>query len=101
MLVMLTRSPFQRLDYRRNLRLALTRPGSEVVLLQDAVLALQKAPADYQEIVVKARGEGISFYALAPDLEARGLDPAASYPGTRVIDYGEMVDLILKHGQVL
>ncbi|MDN5345095.1 MAG: tRNA 2-thiouridine synthesizing protein [Clostridia bacterium] len=101
MLVMLTRSPFQRLDYRRNLQMAMTQPGSEVVLLQDAVLALQKAPADYQEIVDRAREQGINFYALAPDLQARGLDTDVAYPGTRVIDYGEMVDLIIKHGKVL
>lgn len=101
MLVMLTRSPFQRLDYRRNLQLAMTQPGSEVVLLQDAVLALQQAPADYQDMVERARNQGINFYALAPDLQARGLDTGAPYPGTRVIEYGEMVDLIVKHGKVL
>ncbi|AKX93184.1 sulfurtransferase complex subunit TusB [Neomoorella thermoacetica] len=101
MLVLLTRSPFQRQDYRRNLQLAMTQPGSEVILIQDAVLALHKAPADYQEMVDQARVQGINFYALAADLEARGLDTKATYPGTRVIDYGEMVDLAVKHGKVL
>ncbi|MGI9862607.1 sulfurtransferase complex subunit TusB [Moorella naiadis] len=98
---MLTHSPFQRLDYRRNLRLAMTQPGSEVVLLQDAVLSLQQAPADYQAMVDRARNQGINFYALAPDLQARGLDTGVPYPGIRIIDYGEMVDLIVKHGKVL
>jgi hypothetical protein len=58
---MLTRSPFQRLDYRRNLQLAMTHPGAEVVLLQDAVLALRKAPEDYQKMVEQRAGRGSIF----------------------------------------
>lgn len=61
-------------------------PQAQVVLLQDGVY-LDPSPA---------HAAGAQVYAVKADVERRGL--AASLPAfVQVIDYGQLVDLVVAH----
>jgi tRNA 2-thiouridine synthesizing protein B len=47
-------------------------------------------------MIDKAKGD-ISFYALGPDLEARGISKDKLIDGIKVVDYGGFVDLVAEH----
>jgi len=42
----------------------------------------------------------VTFYALAPDLEARGVDKANVIDGIKLIDYAGFVDLAAENDRV-
>lgn len=93
MLHIVNKSPFERNALESCLRLA--KPGSSVLLIEDAVYAaLEKA--SHAETLA-ARMEDFSFYVLGPDVSARGLSDAPLVEGVNVVDYEGFVDLVADH----
>lgn len=79
--------------------LARARPGSGVILIEDGVLgALQGSP--FAQRVAELEGV-IEFFALGPDLAARGIEPERVAPGIEVIDHGGFVDLACRFDKTL
>ncbi|MBI4299908.1 MAG: hypothetical protein HY677_02140 [Chloroflexi bacterium] len=67
------------------LDIAKNDPGAKVVLIQDGVYLNAQA----------ASAAGVQVFAVKRDMEKRGL---AEKPGvSKVIDYPELVDLIVQH----
>lgn len=93
MLHIVNKSPFERNALESCLRLA--KPGSSVLLIEDAVYAAL-AKASHAETLA-ARMEDFSFYVLGPDVSARGLSDAPLVEGVNVVDYEGFVDLVADH----
>lgn len=89
-------SPFEGSALESCLRMAI--PGSGIVLLQDAVYAgvSGTAPGRLLEAAMAAHG----VYALAADLEARGIARSRLIPRLEVVDYGGFVDLCVEYSKV-
>ena len=72
--------------------LARVRPGSAVLLIEDAVLgALAGSP--HAERLAVAAAAGVEVFALGPDLDARGIEAGRRASGIEVIDYAGFVAL--------
>lgn len=95
MLHIVNKSPFEKSSLDSCLRLA--RAGSALLLIEDAVYAAQKGSAI--ESKIQAALKTLKVYALAPDLDARGMKGAA-IDGIELIDYGGFVDLVAGHRNV-
>jgi tRNA 2-thiouridine synthesizing protein B len=93
MLHTVNKSPFERNTLRSCLRLA--KPGSAILLIEDGVYAALSGTAVSGEIA--ERMGDFSFYALGPDIAARGLGGSPLIEGVRVVDYGGFVDLVVEH----
>ena len=72
--------------------------GDSIVLMEDAVLALQ-SPIALSSFVAKANNFGICVYAMASDIELRGVEIKQSE--VKVIDYDTLVDLVIDHDKQL
>jgi len=95
MLHIVNKSPFECSSLESCLRVA--QPGAAVLLIEDAVYAAIQgtaAPAPVREAAGKLR-----FYALAPDVEARGMQGRIA-EGVELVDYGGFVDLVTSHNTV-
>lgn len=68
-------------------------PGDTVVLTENAVLAIVDARLNIPE--------NVALKALAPDLEARGLDPKATSTTVEAIDFPTFVNLTLHSEKVV
>ena len=93
MLHIVNKSPSQTRSLESCLRMAL--PGSAVLLIEDGVYgatAGSSSEADVRAAVAKVR-----FFALRPDMEARGVT-ARALDGVTLVDYGGFVDLVAEHG---
>ena len=95
MLHIVNKSPFERTSLDSCLRVA--QPGSSLLLIEDAVYAATKGSKAADRIETAARN--LRVYALAPDLEARGVKGAA-LEGVTLVDYGGFVDLVAEHSAV-
>ena len=95
MLHIVNKSPFEKTTLESCLRIA--RPGSALLLIEDAVYAAAKGNAI--EGRMREAAESLAVYALAPDLEARGMKDS-TIDGIRLIDYGGFVDLVTAHETV-
>ena len=95
MLHIVNKSPFDRPALESCLRLA--QPGSAVLLIEDAVYAATRGTAWAER--VGSAATGLQFYALVPDIEARGLQ-ARIIDGIELIDYAGFVDLVAAHRAV-
>lgn len=95
MLHIVNKSPFEKTSLDSCLRLA--RPGSALLLIEDAVYAAARGNTAEQKIRQAVRT--LKVYALAPDLEARGMKDAA-IEGIELVDYGGFVDLVAGHRAV-
>lgn len=93
MLHLVNKSPFERNSLDSCLRLA--KPGSSVLLIEDAVYAALENTAHSSKVA--SRTSDLSFYVLAPDLAARGLNDAALIKAIAVVDYEDFVDLVAQH----
>ncbi len=89
MLHLVTRSPFMRNECRTTFRLA--RAGDGVVFLQDGVVAAGGLPADLWEQTERLKSEGVTFYVLKEDLDARAL--RLNNLGATVVNYDGLLDL--------
>ena len=93
MLHIVNKSPFDRNARDSCLRLA--APGSSVLLIEDGVYAAVANAAQADKIANRT-GE-LSFYALGPDVAARGLIDTPLIEGITVVDYEGFVDLVSEH----
>lgn len=90
------KSPFERNTLESCLRLA--KKGSSVLLFEDGVIgAMQNTK--FSEKVTNAMSD-FSFFALGPDIKARGLSDSSVIDGIKVIDYDGFVDLTTGHNTV-
>ncbi len=87
------KSPFERNTLASCLRLA--KEGSSVLLFEDGVLASLDCTPHAEKI--KAAMGHLKFYALAPDVQARGLDKSHIMDGVGIVDYAGFVDLAVSH----
>lgn len=91
MLHLVNKSPYERKTLEACLRRAI--PGSAILLYEDAVYAALSGTS-VAEAISKATN-AFDIYVLAPDLAARGFDPAAVVDGVQTIDYDGFVDLTI------
>lgn len=93
MLHIVNKSPHERSSLAS--ALAHARPGHAVLLIEDAVTAATKGSA----ATLAAAPAGVTLYALAPDLQARGL-AAHLADGVTAVDYAGFVELVAAHPRV-
>ncbi len=87
------KSPFEKTTLQSCLDHAL--PGDAVILIEDGVYAALPRTAASNRIA--ARMNEVSFYALGPDLSARGVANGSLADGVKVVDYDGFVDLVTEH----
>ncbi len=92
MLHIVNKSPYERNALDSCLRLA--AGGAALLLIEDGVYAATRG--NTAEPKLRAAMQTMPVYALAPDLEARGL-AARVMEGIKLVDYGGFVDLVAKH----
>lgn len=92
MLHIVNKSPFQ----TRTLEscLAMAQPGSAVLLIEDGVYAATAGSAGQGRI--REAAATLKFYALQPDMDARGVT-GKLIDGVTLVDYGGFVDLAVEH----
>ena len=96
MLHTVNRSPFEKSSLESALRLA--KPGSALLLLEDAVYAAVTGTVLEEKMREAARR--LRVHVLGPDLQARGLEEGALIEGIGVVDYGGFVDLVVENDKV-
>ena len=92
MLHIVNKSPTERNSLDSCLRVA--TKGSAVLLIEDAVYAATKGTAAAAKL--EAAMTDLKVYALAPDLNARGV-AGRVLEGVNLVDYGGFVDLVAEH----
>jgi len=95
MLHTINKSPFERNSLESCLRVA--KDGSAILFIEDGVYGALKNTA-CSKLVADAMGR-LKVYALAPDLEARGVKDSV-LEGVTLVDYGGFVDLAAEHDKV-
>jgi tRNA 2-thiouridine synthesizing protein B len=95
MLHTVNKSPFEKNSL--DSCLAHARKGSAVLLIEDGVYAATKGTA-VADRVQQAMGD-VTFYALSPDLKARGIAEKV-IDGVKLVDYDGFVDLVAEHDKV-
>ncbi len=96
MLHTVNKSPFERNTLSACLRMA--KPGSTVLLIEDGVYAAMTGTTVMTK-VTEAMAE-VAFYALGPDLAARGIATNKLISGVKVVDYDGFVDLVTSHDRI-
>jgi tRNA 2-thiouridine synthesizing protein B len=89
----INKSPFERRALVACLRVA--QPGAGVLLIEDGVYAARHG-TKVADTVAEAM-HSLSFYALGPDLQARGIMPEQLVNGVTIVDYGGFVDLTIEY----
>lgn len=92
MLHIVNKSPFQSTSLQSCLRMA--KPGSAVLLIEDGIFAA--AAGTSAEALVRQAANGVKFYALQPDVDARGVTGKVM-DGITLVDYSGFVDLTLEY----
>ncbi len=92
MLHIVNKSPYECSGLQSCLRVA--QPGSAVLLIEDGVYGASAGEAT-ESALRGARGK-LRFYALAPDIEARGMQGRV-VQGVELVDYAGFVDLVTSH----
>lgn len=95
MLHIVNKSPLEKTALDSCLRVA--QPGSSLLLIEDAVYAATNGNRAADKLRLAA--QRLQVYALAPDLEARGMKDAAMGEVT-LVDYAGFVDLVAEHAVV-
>lgn len=96
MLHTVNKSPFEKTSLASCLRMACK--GSSVLLIEDGVYAAFKGTS-VSDALSKSMSD-LSFYALEPDLKARGMSSDQVLEGIRLVDYAGFVDLVTSHDRV-
>ncbi|GBF28615.1 protein TusB [bacterium MnTg03] len=92
----INKSPFEKNSLDTCLRLA--KKGSAILLIEDAIYAAQKNTAVADKIIAAVARH--SVYALAPDLDARGIDESTVVDGISLVDYEGFVRLATEYHAV-
>lgn len=92
----INKSPFGCNSLNTCLRLA--KKGSAILLIEDGIYATQQNTV-FTEIVDTAVVKH-SVYALAPDMEARGIDKSKIIEGISLVDYSGFVQLATEYSNV-
>lgn len=95
MLHIVNKSPFEKRSLDSCLRIA--SKESAILLIEDGVYAVTKGNA--LESKIQKAMQDKKVYALAPDLEARGMQNSVM-DGVNLVDYGGFVDLVVEHNSV-
>ncbi|MEE9358399.1 sulfurtransferase complex subunit TusB [Candidatus Vondammii sp. HM_W22] len=90
------KSPFEKNSFDSCLGHALE--GSAVLLFEDGVYAVMKGTVVEEKV---KSAQGVKFYALGPDMKARGLPEERLIDGVEVVDYAGFVDLAAEYGKVV
>lgn len=90
------KSPFEKSSFDSCLGHALE--GSAVLLFEDGVYAVMKGTVVEEKV---KSAQGVKFYALGPDMKARGLSEERLIDGVEVVDYAGFVDLAAEYGKVV
>jgi tRNA 2-thiouridine synthesizing protein B len=93
MLHIVNKSPFEKNALSSCMRLA--QSGSAILLIEDGVYAA--LDNTIHSGAVARRLKDFAFYALGPDMAARGLTDARLIRGVAVVDYAGFVDLVVEH----
>ncbi len=96
MLHTVNKSPFEKNSLRTCLRLA--RPGSDILLIQDAVYAALSDTEFTADMIEAVRQHNV--YALEPDLMARGLGQSSLIEGVEPVGYDRFVELAATNDSV-
>ena len=75
--------------------LATAQAGGAVLLIEDGVYGATRGSAAEPRLRA-AMANKVEVYALAPDLEARGMANSVS-EGVKLVDYSGFVDLVTKY----
>jgi len=89
----INKSPFERNSLESCIRLALK--GSSILLTEDGVYGALKGTA--KSSIISNAKDKFAFYALGPDLEARGISKDKLIDGIKIVDFGGFVDLVTEH----
>ncbi len=92
----INKSPFERNSLDSCLRLA--KAGSAILLIEDGIYAAQKNTAVGDKLTAATATH--SLYALAPDLDARGIDKNEMIDGISLVDYEGFVQLTTETSRV-
>jgi len=92
MLHIVNKSPHQTGSLASCLRMVL--PGHAVLLIEDGVYAATAGSP--LEASLREADSKVRFYALQPDMDARGMATRA-LDGVTLVDYGGFVDLVAEH----
>jgi tRNA 2-thiouridine synthesizing protein B len=95
MLHIVNKSPLERASLASCLRVV--QPGASVLLIEDGVYAATRGCEAAAQI--GRTTAGVKFYALGPDLEARGMKERVA-EGVQIVDYEGFVDLVTGHAAV-
>ncbi len=91
MLHIVNKSPLDRNSLDSCVRVA---RGGAILLIEDGVYAATRGNPG--QAMLRAASERFKVYALAPDLEARGVIDRV-IEGVTLVDYGGFVDLAAEH----
>jgi tRNA 2-thiouridine synthesizing protein B len=91
MLNIVNKSPLDRSSLDACLQSA---EAGAILLIEDGVYAATKGSAG--ETKLNSAGGKFKIYALAPDIEARGIADRVM-DGVTLVDYGGFVDLVAEH----
>lgn len=96
MLHTVNKSPFERSTLESCISLA--AKGSSILLIEDGVYAAVKDTA--KSAMVKDAMQNVAFYALGPDVAARGISEDQVMDGIKLVDYEGFVDLAVENDKV-
>jgi len=77
-------------------QLGFAQKGDAILLIEDAVLALQ-SPITLASFVAKCHRVGIDVFALNDDLMLRGVEN--QYPEIALVNYPGFVELVANHSK--
>jgi tRNA 2-thiouridine synthesizing protein B len=96
MLHTVNKSPFEKNSLETCLRLA--EDNSSILLIEDGVYGALKNTSFESTIISMQKAS--KFYALGPDLKARGLDKSSLISNIEIIDYKEFVKLTVENNKI-
>ena len=96
MLHTVNKSPFEKNSLETCLRLA--EDNSSILLIEDGVYGALKKTSFESTIISMQKAS--KFYALGPDLKARGLDKSSLISNIEIIDYKEFVKLTVENDKI-
>lgn len=92
MLHIVNKSPYEKNALDSCLRVA--QPGNAVLLIEDAVYAAVRGGSAAEKL--QKATSSLKVFALAPDVEARGMRERV-IEGVTLVDYAGFVDLVANH----